>query len=216
MLTWVTTVSQRNLTFDCLRFIFYESAHPNVARSMSNPLVDAAQSRDEQARAAFASLQALDFIGPDDLACELLALTSLRCGASEHAPPISACAVGTFLQELGPGVPERYDEFVTLHNRLVHWALREQTARQRDGGGAEPTAEQGGGVGRADDALRVAAQRDESRSSAGPAWGDESPPFMCETPNPRMLSPTSIRFNRGPSTPSRSLTVSTTNLQASG
>ena len=78
----------------------------------------------EQARAAFAALQALDFIGPDDLARELLALltASLRCGASEHAPPISARAVGGFLLECGPGVPERYDDFVTLHNRLVHTA----------------------------------------------------------------------------------------------
>ena len=41
---------------------------------MSNALVEAAQTRDEQARAAFASLQALAFISPDDLACELLAL----------------------------------------------------------------------------------------------------------------------------------------------
>ena len=42
---------------------------------MSSPLVEAALLRDEHARASFASLQALDFISPDDLARELLALT---------------------------------------------------------------------------------------------------------------------------------------------
>ena len=95
-------------------------------RSQAEALVDAAQCRDEQARAAFASLLALEFVGPDDLAREMLVVTRLSCAASEHAPPISARAVGEFLQKHGPGVPERYDEFVSLHNRLVQWALRQR------------------------------------------------------------------------------------------
>ena len=51
---------------------------------MSSPLVEAALLRDEQARASFASLQALAFISPDDLARELLALT--RHGLAPTAP----------------------------------------------------------------------------------------------------------------------------------
>ena len=74
--------------------------------------------------------------------------------------------MGAYLQELGPGVPERYDEFASLHNRLVSWALRQQNKQAHGDGGAEPAAEQqggqqGGSVGTAGDALQAAAQREE-------------------------------------------------------
>lgn len=55
---------------------------------MSSPLVEAALFRDEQARASFASLQALDFVSPDDLARELLALTRHRL-APTPAPALN-------------------------------------------------------------------------------------------------------------------------------
>lgn len=55
---------------------------------MSSPLVDAALFRDEQARASFASLQALAFISPEDLARELLALTRHRLALTQ-APPLN-------------------------------------------------------------------------------------------------------------------------------
>ena len=75
--------------------------------------------------------------------------------------------MGAFLQELGPGVPERYDDFASLHNRLVSWALRQQNKQAHGGRRAEPAAEQQAeqqevsSVGSAGDALQAASLREE-------------------------------------------------------
>ena len=94
-----------------------------VARLM---LVDAALCRDEVAWSSYTALNALAFIVRDDLIREMVTITRhtlTETSSNAGAPMVSESLVAEFLKLQGVGIPEGYNEFVVLHNRLIDWVI---------------------------------------------------------------------------------------------
>jgi hypothetical protein len=87
---------------------------------------EAAEAREELAWSSYTALSALAFISRDDLVRELVVIaghTITGTSGDADAPVVSESMVTEFLQLQGMGIPEGFDEFVELHNRLIDWAL---------------------------------------------------------------------------------------------
>lgn len=87
---------------------------------------EAALDRDDLAWSCYTALSALDFISREDIVRELVVITRhtlIGTSSSADVPMVSESLVNEFLQLQGVGVPEGYDEFVELHNRLIDWAI---------------------------------------------------------------------------------------------
>lgn len=87
---------------------------------------EAAEAREELAWASYTALSALAYISREDLVRELVVIAGHTITGTcddADAPIISESLVTEFLQLQGVGIPEGFDEFVELHNRLIDWAI---------------------------------------------------------------------------------------------
>lgn len=95
-----------------------------VSRNMQ--AAEAAEAREELAWASYTALSALAYISREDLVRELVVIAGHTITGTcddADAPIISESLVTEFLQLQGVGIPEGFDEFVELHNRLIDWAI---------------------------------------------------------------------------------------------
>ena len=114
-----------------LRFVYRFSAAQvcgkrSVFVSKKMEPTEAAEAREELAWSSYTALSALAFISRDDLVRELVVIaghTITGTSGDADAPVVSESMVTEFLQLQGMGIPEGFDEFVELHNRLIDWAL---------------------------------------------------------------------------------------------
>ena len=87
---------------------------------------EAAEAREELAWSSYTALSALAFVSHEDLVRELVVIaghTVSGTSGDADAPIVSESMVNEFLQLQGAGIPEDFDQFVELHNRLIDWAI---------------------------------------------------------------------------------------------
>ena len=84
---------------------------------------EAAEAREELAWSSYTALSALAFISREDLVRELVVIAGHPVAGDADAPIISESMVREFLHLQGVGIPEAFDDFVELHNRLIDWAI---------------------------------------------------------------------------------------------